>query len=99
VNNAGVVEYAGLAETTPEQFDRLFTVNVKSLVLSDAGVGAADSAGRAGDPRIEHSFAPRVSGTDGVCGDEGSRGCVDDSSGGAVGGAGDYGERGGAGGD
>jgi 3-oxoacyl-[acyl-carrier protein] reductase len=31
VNNAGVVEYVPFSETTPEQFDKLFNVNVKSL--------------------------------------------------------------------
>ena len=31
VNNAGVAEYASFAETTTEQFDKLFNVNVKSL--------------------------------------------------------------------
>ncbi|MCX6612883.1 MAG: SDR family NAD(P)-dependent oxidoreductase, partial [Acidobacteria bacterium] len=31
VNNAGVAEYVSFEETTPEQFDKLFNVNVKSL--------------------------------------------------------------------
>jgi 3-oxoacyl-[acyl-carrier protein] reductase len=31
VNNAGVLEYGGLANTTEAQFDKQFTVNVKSL--------------------------------------------------------------------
>ena len=31
VNNAGVAEYVAFADTTTEQFDKLFNVNVKSL--------------------------------------------------------------------
>lgn len=31
VNNAGVAEYVSFEDTTPEQFDKLFNVNVKSL--------------------------------------------------------------------
>jgi 3-oxoacyl-[acyl-carrier protein] reductase len=31
VNNAGVAEFASFAETTPEQFDKQFNVNVRSL--------------------------------------------------------------------
>jgi len=31
VNNAGVAEYESFADTTPEQFDKLFNVNVKGL--------------------------------------------------------------------
>ena len=31
VNNAGVAEYVSFEDTTPEQFDKLFNVNVRSL--------------------------------------------------------------------
>ncbi len=31
INNAGVLEGGGLAATTPDQFDRMFNVNVRSL--------------------------------------------------------------------
>ena len=34
VNNAGISEFSPLAETTPEQFDRVFAVNLRSVFVT-----------------------------------------------------------------
>lgn len=47
VNNAGIAELGGIVETTPERFDRLFTVNTKApFFVTQLGLDRLHDGGR-----------------------------------------------------